>query len=146
VASGESALAAEESQVSSARLKAIEDAKVNCPCPEEGGKLATSPWPANRGFLEGTVERKFLMPGDMFDRYGFGGGKFASPTGTPFEMRSLRPGSESLPYNNYRVIKPFEVNSGCVAPAFNKPGLGTQYELPVSIDTLLKRGIIEKVP
>jgi hypothetical protein len=25
-------------------------------------------------------------------------------------------------------------------------GLGTQYELPISIDILLKRGVIEKVP
>jgi hypothetical protein len=86
------------------------------------------------------------MPGETFDRYGFGGGKFGSPTGTPLDMRSLRPGTESLPYNNYRVVKPFEVNSGGVSPAFNQPGLGTQYELPVSIDILLKRGVIEKVP
>ena len=86
------------------------------------------------------------MTGETIDRYGFGGGKFVSPTGTPLEMRALRPGTESLPYNNYRVVKPFEVNSGGVAPAFNQPGLGTQYELPVSIDILLKRGVIEKVP
>jgi hypothetical protein len=120
------------------------------PCPDAakttGRELAISPWPANRGFIEGTVERKFLMPGETIDRYGFGGGKFVSPTGTPFEIRALRPGTESLPYNNYRVAKPFEVNSGAVAPAFNQPGLGTQYELPISIDILLKRGVIEKVP
>lgn len=111
-----------------------------------GRELAISPWPANRGFIEGTVERKFLMPGETFDRYGFGGGKFASPTGTPLEMRSLRSGVESLPYNNYQVVKPLEVNSGGIAPAFNQPGLGTQYELPVSINILLKRGIIKKMP
>jgi Tuberculosis necrotizing toxin len=51
---------------------------------------------------------------------------------------------EALPYSKYRVVKPFEVNSGGIAPAFNQLGLGTQYELPVSMNTLVKRGIIEK--
>ena len=64
------------------------------------------------------------MPVETFDRYGFGGGKFVIPTGTPPEMRSLRPGTETLPYNNYRVVKPFEVNSGGIAPAFNQLGFG----------------------
>jgi RHS repeat-associated protein len=56
-----------------------------------GRELATSPWPANRGFIEGTVERKFLMPGETIHRYGFGGCKFVSPTGTPLEMRACVP-------------------------------------------------------
>jgi RHS repeat-associated protein len=126
---------------------AIGASRTICPSAAKtvGTELALSPWPANRGFIAGTIERKFLMPGETFDRYGFGGGKFVSPTGTPLEMRSLRPGTESLPNNSYRVVKPFEVKSGGVAPAFNQRGLGTQHELPVSINTLMKRGIIEKV-
>jgi hypothetical protein len=107
---------------------------------------ARSPWPANSGFIEGTVERKFLMPGETFDRYGFGGGKFVSPVGTPIEARALRPGTESLPFNTYQVVKPFEVNAGGVQPWFGQPGLGTQYELPVSVNTLLNRGIIKPAP
>jgi hypothetical protein len=108
-------------------------------------ELELSPWPANAGFIQGTVERKFLTPGETVDRFGFGRGKFVSPTGTPTEMRSLRPGTKNLPYSNYRIIKPFEVDAGGIAPAFNQPGLGTQYELPVQIDVLLKRGFIEKI-
>lgn len=107
---------------------------------------ARSPWPGNSGFIEGTVERKFLMPGEVIDRYGFGGGRFVSPAGTSVEARALRPGTENLPFNTYRVVKPFEVNAGGVQPWFGQPGLGTQYELPVSVNVLLKRGIIEPVP
>jgi len=108
--------------------------------------LARSPWPGNSGFIEGTVERRFLMPGETFDRYGFGGGTFVSPAGTPFEARALRAGTEKLPFNTYQVVKPFEVNAGGVQPWFGQPGLGTQYELPVSVNTLLKRGIIKPAP
>jgi len=107
---------------------------------------ARSPWPGNSGFIEGTVERKFLMPGETFDRYGFGGGKFVSPAGTSIKARALRPGTESLPFNTYQVVKPFEVNAGGVQPWFGQPGLGTQYELPVSVNTLLNRGIIKPAP
>ena len=107
---------------------------------------ARSSWPGNSGFIEGTVERRFLMPGETFDRYGFGGGRFVSPAGTPIEARALRPGTENLPFNTYQVVKPFEVNAGGVQPWFGQPGLGTQYELPVSVNTLLNRGIIKPAP
>lgn len=83
------------------------------------------------------------MPGEVVDRYGFGGGKFVSPAGTSVEARALRPGTENLPFNTYRVVKPIEVNSGGVAPWFGQPGLGTQHELPVSVNTFLKRGYLE---
>jgi hypothetical protein len=43
-----------------------------------GRELATSPWPANRGFIEGTVERKFLMPDETIVAYGVPTG----PTGS----------------------------------------------------------------
>ncbi len=106
---------------------------------------ARSPWPGNSGFIEGTVERKYLMPGEVVDRYGFGGGRFVSPAGTSVEARALRPGTENLPFNAYRVVKPIEVKAGGVQPWFGQPGYGTQYELPVSISVLLKRGFIEPV-
>ncbi len=108
--------------------------------------LARSPWPGNSGFIEGTVERQFLMPGQVIDRYGFGGGRFVSPAGTSVEARALRPGTENLPFNSYQVVKPIEVNAGGVQPWFGQPGLGTQYELPVSVNVLLNRGIIKPVP
>ncbi|MCL1920735.1 MAG: TNT domain-containing protein [Kiritimatiellaeota bacterium] len=43
----------------------------------------------------------------------------------------------------YGLAKPFEVNAGTVAPAFGQPGLGIQYQTPVTLDVLLKHGIIK---
>jgi RHS repeat-associated protein len=107
--------------------------------------LSRSPWPGNSGFIEGTVERQFLMPGQVVDRYGFGGGRFVSPAGTSVKARALRPGTDTLPFNSYQVVKPIEVNAGGVQPWFGQPGLGMQYELPVSVNVLLKRGLIQAV-
>ncbi|MEI7731569.1 MAG: glycohydrolase toxin TNT-related protein [Verrucomicrobiota bacterium] len=104
-----------------------------------------SPWPGNSGFIDGTVERKVLMPGVIVDRYGFGGGKFVSPAGTSVEARALRAGTENLPFNTYQVTKPIEVNAGGVSPCFGQPGLGVQYELPVSVNVLLKRGFLKPI-
>jgi hypothetical protein len=42
------------------------------------------------------------------------------------------------------VIKPIpQVQSGVAAPWFGKPGLGTQYQLPMSIDELVRAGFIK---
>jgi hypothetical protein len=85
------------------------------------------------------------MPGDLIDRYGFEGGKTASPLGTSFGARSLPPDYASTkPYNAYRVLKPIEVDKGVVAPWFGEKGLGIQYDLPVSVDVLLRRGFVER--
>jgi hypothetical protein len=46
------------------------------------------------------------------DRYGREGGSFVSPAGTPLEMRALPLGSGSRAYNVYKVLHPFEVDSG----------------------------------
>jgi len=110
-----------------------------------GRSLPTTFWPKNRGFLK-TPNRKFLMPGEVISRYGFEGGKFVSPEGVPFEMRGLPPEySATKPYHVYEVVKPFEIKYGPAAPAFNQIGLGMQYELPVSIEKLLERGVIKRV-
>lgn len=57
-------------------------------------------------------------------------------------MRALPPGANTSIHNTFKVLKPFEVQAGKIAPAFGQPGLGTQYLSPVSVDVLLKRGII----
>lgn len=85
------------------------------------------------------------MPGDTIDRFGKLGGKYFSPTGTPMEMRALPPDADLSQYRVFKVVKPFEVESSTIAPAFNKIGLGTQFRSPVSAETLLKRAIIEEV-
>jgi RHS repeat-associated protein len=100
-------------------------------------------WPSNRGFI-GRTEKIFLMPGTKIDRYGHEGGAFVSPKGTPFAARGLPADYlTTKPYNTYEVVKPIEVTSGKAAPAFDQLGLGIQYELPVSVGTLLKKGIIK---
>lgn len=61
-------------------------------------------------------------------------------------MRALPPGTEqTAPFNAYRVLKPIEVDAGYSAPWFGQKGLGIQYEFPVSIDVLIKRGFLERI-
>ena len=91
--------------------------------------------------MEEHWENEFLMAGTEIDRYGSGFGKYFSPKSTPFDMRAL-PSSNTGAYNAFKVVKPFEVKSSMIAPAFGKIGLGKQYLSPVSMNTLLKRGII----
>ena len=100
-------------------------------------------YPRNNGAL-GKWESKFLMPGTEIDRFGSGFGKYFSPRGTPIDMRAL-PSGNTGEYNIFKVIKPFEVQSSTIAPAFGKLGLGTQYLSPVNVNTLLERGIIIKI-
>jgi hypothetical protein len=102
-------------------------------------------YPENAGFA-GATERTFLMPGQVIDRYGGSGySRFFSPQGTADWARSLPPGTAGQPLRTFEVVKPFEVQSGTVAPWFNQPGGGLQYLTPVRLETLLKRGIIKEV-
>jgi hypothetical protein len=107
-------------------------------------------WPPNRGFIEFTSEP--LAVGQEIDRYGGyydngvfkDGGNFASPKGASFESRALPADYlTSKPYRKYKVIKEIpNVKKGAAAPWFNQPGMGTQYELPLSIDKLLSEEFI----
>ena len=81
-------------------------------------------YPDNAGFADAT-ERTFLMPGQTIDRYGGSGySRFFSPQGTPAWARSLPPGTAAQPLRTFKVVKPFEVQSGKVASWFNQPGGG----------------------
>ena len=57
--------------------------------------------------------------------------RFFAPEGRPSAGRSLPAGSAQQPLRSFEVVKPFEVESGIVAPAFGEPGLGTLYRAPV---------------
>ncbi|RDH85066.1 MAG: hypothetical protein DIZ78_11630 [endosymbiont of Escarpia spicata] len=87
----------------------------------------------------------YLPIGSKIDRYGHGGGTFASPYRTKFEKRSLPAGSEKLPYTAYIVKKRLPVYSGTVAPAFGKIGLGIQYRFSKSVDSLVKEGYLQPI-
>lgn len=53
-------------------------------------------------------------------------------------MRALPSGSNQKPYTVYEVLKPIEnVASSKIAPWFGELGLGTQYELPNSVQSYL---------
>ncbi|WP_158309877.1 TNT domain-containing protein [Desulfitobacterium dehalogenans] len=86
-----------------------------------------------------------MSPGTKIDRYGYPSGYYASPVGTPAEMRALVPGSLEKPYTVYEVIKPVDTLSGQAMPWFGQPGLGTQYKFTQSIENMLKQDIIKEV-
>ncbi len=86
-----------------------------------------------------------LQPGALIDRFGGAGGRFVSPVGTPIPARALPPGVADAPYNVFRVVKPFDVRTGKIAPWFGQTGTGIQHELPVSVMDLLRNGYIERV-
>ncbi|MFC1430708.1 TNT domain-containing protein [Streptacidiphilus sp. N1-3] len=80
-----------------------------------------------------------LRPGTDIDRYGSEYGSFLAPEGLPYAARSIPPSSlDSTPaascnYRDYRVLKPFTVDAGPIAPWFGQPGLGWQYQLDAAL-------------
>ncbi len=104
-----------------------------------------------------------LIEGQLIDRFGSEGGTYLSPQGTPYAARGIPPeslnpfpGGEPCNYYRYRVLKPFSVNSGPIAPALGQPGFGLQYVLSntlfagvterVDVSYLLTNGYVERVP
>jgi hypothetical protein len=106
-------------------------------------------WPRNNGF-EGPSVTVNLPEGYQFDRYrgipATDTGRFASPAGTAFEMRSLPSSSLSRPFTTYEVVRPFDVETGVVRPWGGQPGGGFQLNFSSSIADLLKQGFIRVVP
>ncbi|WP_431975516.1 TNT domain-containing protein [Micromonospora haikouensis] len=98
-------------------------------------------YPPANGFVLGPngvpiKAKQTLLPGYRLDRFGFPGGAFLAPLGTPFSARSLPPSNLNTPadaplanYHVYCVVKPFPVDSGPIAPWFAQPGMGTQFQL-----------------
>ena len=107
-------------------------------------KAIQSYYPPNRGFL-GRPITETLKPGTMIDRYGGAdSSRFFSPAGTPQSARSLPPSVAAQELRTFKVIKPFEVETGTVAPAFNQFGLGTQYRASLQLRELLREGFVEE--
>ncbi|WP_161546294.1 TNT domain-containing protein [Pectobacterium parmentieri] len=102
-------------------------------------------WPPNNGAF-GKTEIIRLEPGSLVDRYGYPGGRYLSPAGTPYSMRALPPGTDSKPYTIYEVIKPISnVQESKIAPWFGEMGLGTQYLLPDSVQSYIDSGHLREV-
>ena len=104
-----------------------------------------------------------LIEGQLIDRFGSEGGTYLSPQGTPYAARGIPPeslnpfpGGQPCNYYRYRVLKPFSVNSGPIAPALGQPGFGLQYVLSntlfagvaerVNVSYLLANGYVERIP
>lgn len=115
---------------------------------------ANGGWPPNRGFIRSIPET--LKVGTEIDRYGgyidnadglfHDKGTFASPMGATFGSRALPAATITKPYTQYRVIKEIpNVQAGEAIPWFGQEGMGVQYELPETIDALIKGGYIEKI-
>ena len=65
---------------------------------------------------------------------------------TPYPMRALPPGSNQKPYTIYKVLKPIDnVAASKIMPWFGEIGLGTQYELPKSVELYIEAGHLEEV-
>lgn len=109
------------------------------------------------------VSAATLVEGQIVDRFGSEGGTYLSPEGTPYSARGIPPeslnpfpGGEPCNYYRYRVLKPFSVNAGPIAPALGQPGFGLQYVLSgtfftgvterVNVAYLLTNGYVERVP
>ncbi|EJD48746.1 hypothetical protein AURDEDRAFT_162203 [Auricularia subglabra TFB-10046 SS5] len=101
--------------------------------------------------INGTVQ---LEPGMLIDRFGRETGKFFAPAWTPYIQRSLPPlnldtpdGDVTFPFNYhvYEVVKPFNVTSGPIAPAFGQPGQGVQYQTVASAADLVAQGFLKRV-
>jgi hypothetical protein len=102
-------------------------------------------YPGNDGFA-GKTEILTLKPGDVIDRYGGTNktSRFTSPQGTSIEARSLPPDANLSIYEKFQVAKPFQVQSGTVAPWFGQSGGGIQY-VTSPIDLLINQGYITRI-
>lgn len=125
-------------------------------------------WPNNNG-CDDSEQNHTLRTGDLIDRFGDDNGYYFGNAGDYFIYRSLPnfgefdetdkekmknmkkeyenyyddPKNFNL-YNQYKVIKDFDVSMCKIAPAFGYPGGGHQYRTFYSINNLIKNGKIKK--
>ncbi|KAG0342982.1 hypothetical protein BG000_010875 [Podila horticola] len=117
-------------------------------------------FPDDNGFVINTSNEPIkgnatLLTGTLVDRFGSEFGTFLSPAEAPYPQRSIPPSNLDTPkdrpfypfnYHVYKVVQPFVVEAGPIAPYFGQPGAGTQYHTFSSIMALIKDGYLERVP
>ena len=118
----------------------------------EGGKAkswykkdGTINYPPNNGAVAGTEKTIILKPGDTIGRYGEIRNKsnFVTQTGTTPDKLSLPPETNPNLYHEFIVIKEIPKTVEAEIAAWgDSPGGGLQYELPMPINELIKRGYI----
>ena len=101
----------------------------------------------NGGRVSGTIKfDNTLTKGTVIDRYGSKYGSYTSPVGTPFEQRALPYENNTWAYHKYKIIKDINgVTISEIASAFKQPGGGIQFELPASVDELIKEGFLKEI-
>ena len=111
---------------------------------KSNGDIDWDGYAPNGGRVPGTVKiDQTINKGTIIDRYGSKYGSYTSPAGTPFEQRALPYDNNSWAYHKYEVIKVIDgVTISEIAPAFNQPGGGIQFELPSCIKDLVKNGYL----
>ncbi|MEV7084820.1 TNT domain-containing protein [Streptomyces sp. NPDC093085] len=101
-------------------------------------------YPPHDGFavVNGKVDKKatVLKKDQKLDRFGGEGGRYLAPVGDPYAKRALPPQNlntrdAAVPcdYRVYRVLKPFTVWQGGIAPWFEQPGGGQQIQLDAAL-------------
>ena len=103
-------------------------------------------YPPSDGF-SGPPAPNTLRPGDVIDRFGNPGGRYASPADTLFPDRAIPPTSLGSPYHQYEVVKPLppSVTEGPIAPWFEMPGGGQQYHFDETIEWYLNHGFLKEI-
>jgi hypothetical protein len=99
--------------------------------------------------ITGTVVPDAHLPlGTELGRFGYPGGTYMAPEGTPFAQLALPPDSELKPYFQYVVKDPtalppgWRIEQSQAAPWFHQPGSGTQYRI---IDDFGNNGNVEEL-
>lgn len=100
-------------------------------------------WPGQNGdpnidgFLNGKYEDTKLRPGEQIDRYGGNNGTFFGDEGTSIPEMAMAPNSDFSKYNKYVVAREMPVRKGKIAPWFDQPGGGIQYQIdPGFVETI----------
>ena len=97
------------------------------------------------GFVNGVYSRERLQKGDVIGRYGDESGRYFSPRGTSFEERALPPFMKEAKFTEYKVLRPFQVRKGKIAPWFDQPGGGVQDVSDYTVEQLRDLGCIKPV-
>ncbi|MFE0042807.1 TNT domain-containing protein [Streptomyces albireticuli] len=104
-------------------------------------------WPGNDGFEKDRKVVK-LTKGTKLDRFGLPTGTFLAPTDVSYGGRAIPPsnlrtypGGAVCNYHVYKVLKPFGVQKGAIAPWFGQPGKGQQIMLDQKADPALPKGV-----
>jgi Tuberculosis necrotizing toxin len=119
-------------------------------------------YPPDDGFLANLKLAVTLPPGKTIDRFGSEFGAFLAPALSLYGQRAIPPQNlntfdPAYPcnYHAYKVLKPFSVRLGLVAPWFHQLGLGVQEKLdsalvpgaptPLSVLWLVDNGYLQRL-